>query len=149
VPLHIHARDATAVRRGQSLHLSFAPQSLSLGSTLPRGLAIFALRNPSRRAARQDADHRRQNQDEKERRGNCEGCDIAFDERVEGDRDDLSVREGEDQQQDRNWRKDEEFEKVLHVRFLKIIVTLNPCTPAIVGPSIAKEMDRRARRSNV
>src|SRR3984957_9209861 len=80
--------------------LRLVAQPLGLGAILPRRLAIFALGEPGRGAARQYAEHHRENENEEQRRGDGES---------------------EDQQQHGDRRQDEEFEKILHVGLLKII----------------------------
>src|SRR3984957_12641788 len=101
--------------------LRLVAQPLGLGAILPRRLAIFALGEPGRGAARQYAEHHRENENEEQRRGDRESRDVAIDERIEGNGDDLPVGESEDQQQHGDRRQDEEFEKILHVGLLKII----------------------------
>ncbi len=89
----------------------FGAPRVGFGATLPRGAAIFSLREPSRRAAGDDADHHRADQHDEQRRVDRESGYVARREGIERDGDEMAIGEGENQQDDRDGRDEDEFEE--------------------------------------
>ncbi len=91
-----------------------ATQPCRLGSALAQGAAMSALRQPGEKATQQNSDDDRHDKNDKQRR--LDRTSHRRGERIEGDGDNVAVRNCQGYADDRERQQNQHFQKAFHLQ---------------------------------